>query len=277
MDVKRLQTHLSLLGYYPTRCRIDGIIGRYTKAGLRALQLDMIADGAIAPHLCDYRDSLDFEPTDAQAAIVESYYTNALAKRLPSLNAAPEKVSIPDALRGVDVPAQLVQAILHHESASGHWHAMLDPDGKAIWIPRYGVDYVGSDPRKPGADCVAPWIKSRGWGLGQITPPGDRSLPPRDHLVTGIPGRWPCWVTDWAANVRASCTILQVFRHDSKIKLECEGVGRYDCRWCRNCGHPKQCPWWAAARRYAGSGAGADRAVDEFCDVLRDLADGGGK
>jgi hypothetical protein len=182
---------------------------------------------------------------------------------------------------GQHVPVELYSLVVEHES---RWQPFFDPgDGNEILT--WGADYTGPQPGYPRDLEIMPppYVKSRGYGLGQVTAPG---LPATDPYLmwdgdvepAAVPA-WPAWCLSLSVNlaIGAAKVFAEKYRYKSSLRHPCSHRPRFGCRKCLaeiyysgggyDRGRQEPCSWLEAVGRYAGNGPKAKEMIDE-CILL---------
>jgi hypothetical protein len=293
------QRDLCIVGCYPARCGMDGIPGNGYRAAILAFKRQLVEYYEVPP-----RDLLWYEESTSQTnmdrAIFDSESRRYLDRILAggAVNGHPAMLMLTkqevawagltkvelfeklEALIGNDIPVPIFAAIVEHET---RWK-FFDLCG-TVEILRWGADYTGTDIGYPRdlESLHGSILRSRGYGPGQITPPGT-AMPPVDPWAGTPPGRWPSWCTSIVKNleVAARSIFAEKFKSKSSLRVPCrqKGMLHHDCRACcedlfpigtaYNKEHTQRevCSWWEAVRRYAGDGPKSFEMVHETRDIL---------
>lgn len=254
--VAALQRALLRLGYYGVRFALDGIYGPNTLGAILACKHDLVTvygqrrgPLAYAPADRDRRSqTTSGRVTPAFADAVRALLAGEALGGVPAWR-LPSRAEVADA--GLDVraalaaeaqrpafPVHLLWEILAVESGASHF----DHHGYV----KFGVDWRGRTYAQtvtftPEA-ASAPWVRSRGWGLAQYTPPGG-----------ALPRPMPDYILSVAANLRTAVALFRRKFETVTARRPCsypsQAAPAYQCPLCLRSRLPDPAAYSAAAQQ----------------------------
>ena len=288
--IKSLQRALCRLGWYPPRAKIDGLAGKMYRAAVLGFKQRLVDCHGVDPSEIAFGDlnkNEDRAIVDATTrdlimhAAIGGEIGGVAHPLIPTkdlvLDADIRRDEIIERLEsriGKKLPVDLYALIVQHES---RWDSFFDlGEGQPILI--WGADYTGLKPWYPEdlERLSPPYVRSRGYGLGQVTAPG---LPAKDPYSGTPDGRWPSWCLSIESNllVGAVKIFAEKFRYQKSLRHGCSFKPVFSCGRCiseihhsgagYDRGRQEPCSWLEACGRYAGDGAKAQEMIDEVIQL----------